>query len=213
LSAGIKLPPLPVEDESNLTSLQLLERCLSGKATNVDWRMLVSYINKKCRGVVFRLLSSAHIGTPDHIDEVLGQILYKLVADDCRRLRNTSFSHENAFVGFLAKTALHKSIDYLSLQRHKEVPLPENDPPAQEPPPERGLLIGEIRRYLEERATKSECDIFWHHYYLGCSAREISEREGPHRSVKDVEYVLWKLMQILRKRFGASGGPPSGGDI
>jgi len=56
--------------------------------------------------------------------------------------------------------------------------------------------------YVEKTSEKLEYDIFVLRYRLGLTAPEIAKRPEINLSVRDVEYILWKLIKKLRGKFG-----------
>jgi DNA-directed RNA polymerase specialized sigma24 family protein len=207
LSVSIEFRPLPVENLRDMSDDKLLELCLSSKATAAAWQECVHRIQKTIRGVIYRVLSRSRVATKGNIDEVAQRTLLKLVADDCRRLRAFRFQHENAFRAFLRVVAARLACSFVR-DIKPEDPLPEVDPPDPRPGPVKTILLGEMFEDLRKNAPQFDCEIFWLHHRLGYSAREISELPGINLGVKEVEYILWRLMQILKNKYGGGSGRP-----
>jgi RNA polymerase sigma factor (sigma-70 family) len=179
----------------------LLELCLAPNAAAEYWEELVRRLQKYCRGVVYNVLR--RVDATDGVDDVIQDVLDKLLADNCRSLRGLKFRHANSLQAFAITVARRRAIDFV--RRHKcseELP----DLPDVRSRPERTILITEIFAYVEKNTTPSENDIFGLYYTLGHSALEIANLLN--RELRDVEYVLWRMMLMLRKKFGP-GGPPS----
>jgi DNA-directed RNA polymerase specialized sigma24 family protein len=202
VSVGIEFRPLPVENLRDMSDEELLELCLSSKATQAAWQECVCRIQKTIRGPIYRVLSRSKVATKNNIGEVAQQTLLKLVADDCRRLRSFTFRHEKAFRAWVSVVAA--SLAYSFVRDIKpEDPLTEVDPPDPRPGPVKTILLEEMFEDLRKNAPEFDCDIFWLHHVPGYSAREISEMPGIKLGIKEVEYILWRLMQILRDKYGS----------
>jgi DNA-directed RNA polymerase specialized sigma24 family protein len=187
---------------------KLLELCLSSKATSAAWEECVHRIQKTIRGAIYRVLNRRRVATKGNIDEVAQRTLLKLVADDCRRLRKFRPQHDNAFRAFLSVVAARVACSFVR-DLKPEDPLPEVDPPDPRPGPQRTILLNEMFADLKKNASGFDCEVFWLHHRWGYTAREISELPGINLGIKEVEYILWRLMQVLKNKYGGSSNIPS----
>jgi RNA polymerase sigma factor (sigma-70 family) len=140
------------------------------------------------------------VNASDGVDDVIQNVLDKLLAHNCRRLRELKFRHPGSLQAFAITVARRMAIDFV--RRHKcseELP----DLPDVRSRTERVILLHAIFDYVERNTTPSENDIFGLYYTLGHSAREIANLLN--RELKDVEFVLWRMMLMLRKKFGPGG--------
>jgi len=181
---------------------RLLELCLAPNAAAEYWEELVRRLQKYCRGVIYNVLHG--VGAENAVDDVIQDVLDTLLAGNCRRLHELKFQHANSMQAFLIKVGRNKAIDHIRPRKNKP---PEELPdlPDARPGPERAILIKAIFAYVEKNTTPSENDIFGLYYTLGHSALEIANLLN--RELRDVEYVLWRMMLMLRKKFGPGGLP------
>lgn len=187
---------------------KLLELCLSSKATEAAWQECVYRIQKTIRGAIYRNLSRSGVATKSNIDEVAQRTLLKLVADDCRRLRKFRPQHDKAFRAFLSVVAARVACSFVR-DLKPEDPLPEVDPPDPRLGPQRTILLDEMFEDLKKVASEFDCEVFLLHHRWGYTAREISELPGINLGIREVEYILWRLMQILKKKYGRSSDNPN----
>jgi RNA polymerase sigma factor (sigma-70 family) len=200
LSASVELRPLLVENLRDMPDEDLLKSCLGPSAVAKDWEELVYRIQKYSRGVVFRVLQNAGRGE-NGVDDVIQDLLEKLTEDNYRRLHEFKFQHKNSLKAFVSSVARNMTIDLLRPLKnkpHQELP----DLPDSRPGPERTLLINEIFAYVQANTTPSEYDIFLLHYREGFSAPEISKWPGINRELKEIEYAIWKIMRMLKNKYG-----------
>src|SRR5262249_6641756 len=138
------------------------------------WQECVGRIQKTIRGPIYRVLSRGKVATKSNIDEVVQRTLFKLVADDCRRLRRFRFQHNNAFRSFLSVVAANLAYSFLRDLKPND-PLPEVDPPDPRPGPMKTIQLNEMFEDLRKHVSEFDFEIFLLHYRWGYSAREISE--------------------------------------
>ena len=126
----------------------------------------------------------------------------KLLANDLRILRTLEYRHEKAFEAYMRIVASSVSEDYRRTEMRPPVePIPDDaDFPDCISSPDKKIMVDQIYAYLRSRCSQFDCDIFWCHHTLGLSARAIAEMLN--KGIKDVEYILWRLMQILRDKWG-----------
>lgn len=209
MSVGVEFRPFPLENPRDMSDNKLLELCLSANATEAAWQELVHRIQKTIRGPIYRALShSKAAATASNIDEIVQRTLFKLVEDDCRRLREFKFQHENALRPFLCVVAVRLAFDFVRGFKPND-PLPEVDPPDPRPGPVKTIELNEMFDDVKKHVSELDFKIFELHYRWGFSAREISEMPGIELELKQVEYILWRLMKFLKEKYGgSSGGPP-----
>lgn len=204
MNVGIESQPLFVDHYADLTTQQLLELCLSVESTEEAWCELISRAQRTIRGTIFKSLRRWALPTHHLVDDLVQRTFVKLMADDCKALRQFRPQHDNAFPGFLKVVASRIAEDYRrQVQGKNEVSLSELvDPVGPSPGPDREILLEQLCQYLKAAASEQECDVFWLYHKQGFTAREISELPGFDLTDKQVEYILWKLMRLLLDRFG-----------
>ena len=182
----------------------LMDLCLRSDATEAAWNEFVKRIQGVIRGVIFNTLRRWTFPTQDTVDEVVQRAFLKLLANDCKALRMFEHRYEDSFISFLRVVASREAESYRrEIVRHSVDPFPESfDFPDPRPDPNREVLIEEIHAYLRTECTELECNVFCLHYTLGMTAREIAERTSLNLRDKEVEYILWRQMQLLRNKFG-----------
>jgi RNA polymerase sigma factor (sigma-70 family) len=204
VSVGIEFRPLKVDDQHDLPIQLLMDLCLRSDANEAAWNEFVKRIQSVIRGVIFNTLRRWSFPTQDAVDEVVQRTFLKLLANDCKALRMFDHRYENSFLSFLRVVASREAESYRrEIARHPVDPFPESfDFPDSRVDPDRKALIEEIYAYLKTECTELECKVFHMHYKLGMAAREISEKASLNLREKEVEYILWRQMQLLRNRFG-----------
>ena len=204
VNASIESQPLFVDTLTDLTTQQLLEVCLSVESTEAAWCELISRAQRTIRGTIFKSLRRWTLPTPHLVDDLVQRTFLKLMANDCKALREFRPQHDNAFPGFLKVVASRIAEDHRrQVQDKNEMPLSELvDPISPAPGPDSEILRNQIRHYLKGTATEQECDVFWLYHKQGFTAKEISELPGFDLTNKQVEYILWKLMRLLLDKFG-----------
>jgi RNA polymerase sigma-70 factor (ECF subfamily) len=192
-----------VDHFAELTTHQVLELCLSVESTEAAWCELISRAQRTIRGTIFKSLRRWTLPTPHLLDDLVQRTFVKLMANDCKALREFKPQHENAFPGFLKVVASRVAEDYRrQVQGKNEVSLSELvDPIGPSQGPDREILLEQLCQYLKEAAAEQECDVFWLYHKQGFTAREISELPGFDLTDKQVEYILWKLMRLLLDKF------------
>jgi RNA polymerase sigma factor (sigma-70 family) len=207
LSANIELRPLLVENLRDLPDDRLLELVLGPDANPGSWEELVRRIQGYSKGVVYRVLCRA--GQETYTDDLIQNLLDKLIANNCRRLRKVKFQHENSLKAFVITVARRLAIDHI---RSRGGTAPEELPDLRDPRPgpDFAILMKEIFAYVQENTAPDEYDIFRLRYLCNFSVPEICKLPDIDRQLKEVEYVIWKIVQMLRKRFaGDPSRPPS----
>jgi RNA polymerase sigma-70 factor (ECF subfamily) len=204
VNVGIESQPLFVDHFADLTTQQLLELCLSVESTEAAWCELVSRAQRTIRGTIFKSLRKWTLPTHHLVDDLVQRTFMKLMANDCKALREFRPQHDNAFPGFLKVVASRIAEDYRrQVQGQKEVPLTLVDPIGPSPGPDREILLEQLCHYLKDAASSQECDVFWLYHKQGFTAKEISELPGFELTDKQVEYILWKLMRLLLDKFAS----------
>ena len=201
LRSSIKLVPLPVNNLPDMPDEELLKLCL-GQDPPIDaWPEFVKRIHKMSGGVVYNVLNRARIAIRANIDDVLGDTVCTLLEDNYRRLREYKPQHKDSFKGYVQAIAWSRAIDFLrKIKNHEN--LDDIDIPGLCPAPEEGVFVTEICDDVEKTSDKLEYDIFMLRYREGLTAPEIAKRPEINLSIREVEYILWKLVKKLRGKFG-----------
>ncbi len=175
---------------------------------------MIRRLERTIAGVLYRRLIRWTMPTNECVQDLTQDSLKKLLDNDARALRKFRFEYENSLYGFVRTVAANVAEDYhRKVGREPVEPLADFvDPPHPEDysaRAERDALLDHIDNYLKTQTSELERSIFWLHYKQGYSAREIAEIRGIQKKVKDIEYVLWKIIRLLRGKFnGPFEGPP-----
>src|SRR5215470_10684484 len=126
VNASIESQPLFVDTLTDLTTQQLLEVCLSVESTEAAWCELISRAQRTIRGTIFKSLRKWTLPTHHLVDDLVQRCFVKLMANDCKALREFRPQHDNAFPGFLKVVASRIAEDYRrQVDAKNEVPLSE----------------------------------------------------------------------------------------
>jgi DNA-directed RNA polymerase specialized sigma24 family protein len=151
---------------------------------------------------------------PELVADLVYDTLKKVVANDCRSLREFQWLHDHALFGFLIKVASNTAADYRRRQlapahdQNKEVAL---DHPGLPPPSDSSdfaktdhrILLEELARCLE-KLIRSEVnrarDIAMFLLYFGQSVTASDLARIYQLSIKAVENTLARLGRIARSK-------------
>lgn len=201
LRSSIKLVPLPVNNLPDMPDEELLKLCL-GQDPPIDaWTEFVRRIHKMSGGVVYNVLNRARIASRENIDDVLGDTVCTLLEDNYRRLREYKPQHKDSFKGYVQAIAWSRAFDFLRKfkihENSDDIDLPDSRTALEE-----SVFVNAIFAYVEKTSEKLEYHIFVLRYREGLTAPEIAKRPEINLSVREVEYILWKIVKKLRGKFG-----------
>lgn len=156
---------------------------------------------------------------PEEIEDLEQDIALRLVANDCKILRNFQPEKEDSIYGFLARITQNATRDYLRSRNAQKVPNPRDrvqkddgddsfipSPSSRTDSAEWQVLMGQIDRFLTslmpEPVTLRDYNIFWMFYRTGFSAKEICSIPTIGLTVKGVEASIHRTKERLREKFG-----------
>jgi len=206
VSASVEFQPHFVDHFGDLTMQQLLELCLSVNSSDAAWSELIPKAQRTIRGTIYKSLCRWTTPSRDVVDDLVEDTLVKLVSNDYKALRKFKPEHDNSFPGYLKVIASNVAEDYRRKALRRVVaPLSElDDPISYAPGPDQQILLDQISQYLQENASRQEYDVFWLYHKQGFTAKAISQLPGVDLTDKQVEYILWKLLNDLLDQFGQS---------
>lgn len=202
-------------DYHGLPDRELLGRCLLMPRDEAAWAEFIRRFRPVVAGVVFNSLSRWRRPNRDLIDDLVHETVMKIIARDCKALRDFEFRHDNALRGYLKVVASHVVEDYRRRSREREEDALEDVPDLQQEQDfagdaEQRLILERMDGFLQSKVSVQDRAIFWLFRRQGLTAKEISEREEVGLKLKEVEYVIWRLTRLLIEEFAPA--PEARGD-
>ena len=205
-----------MESYSSLSIEELARRC-SSSGEVAAWEEFVRRVHALIAKVVYRTAQRLGDGSRQTVDDLIQEVYLKVCSQRCRLLREFESRHEAAFLGYLQVVAANVVRDHFKALRAKRrgegpaVQIDESlDPAVSEGSAgsafavERGVLIDEIQRCLDDCLDGPECQrnerVFWLYYRTGLSASSIAALPGIGLSTKGVETLILRTTRQLRER-------------
>jgi RNA polymerase sigma factor (sigma-70 family) len=195
---------IPETTLANITAQELIAGCLRGEEE--AWKEFVHRWQRVIVSVVVRAMLRFGRPSPALVDDLTQDVFLKLSANGLELLKRFQPREENAFVGFLKVVATNVVHDHFrtahSAKRGsaplevEEVWSPVESSSVEQA--ERDVLLGEIDRFLQAKASDKERMVFWLYYRQGYTAKDIAAIPRVHLSVKGVESMLFRLTRALR---------------
>jgi RNA polymerase sigma-70 factor (ECF subfamily) len=194
-------------DYPDLSDRELLERCLVQPRDEAAWSEFLRRFRPILAGVIFNSLSRWRKPSRELMDDLVHDTVMKIIARDCRALREFEFRHDNALRGFLKVVASHVVEDYRRRSREQEEDSLDDAPDLQQEEDfaeesEKRLLLRQMNEFLATRVAERDLSVFWLFRRQGLTAKQISEQDGIGLKLKEVEYVIWRLTRLLIEEFG-----------
>jgi RNA polymerase sigma-70 factor, ECF subfamily len=204
-----------------LSAQELVQLCLD-RSHKAAWVEFVRRYQPTIARVVMR--SARRWAEPSHalIDDLVHETYLKLMANDCRALREFDFQHENAMFGFLKTVASRVVTDYFRRESNQKRGGGQEDLSLDETSifisyarggskqVDREILIHEIDACLKslhgEPNFARDYAIFWLYYQHGFTARAIADLPSVRLKVKGVESTLLRLTKLVRTRLDEGAG-------
>jgi RNA polymerase sigma-70 factor (ECF subfamily) len=191
----------------DLSDRELLERCLVQPRDEAAWSEFLRRFRPILAGVIFNSLSRWRKPSRELMDDLVHDTVMKIIARDCKALREFEFRHDNALRGFLKVVASHVVEDYRRRSREQEEDSLDDAPDLQQEEDfaeesEKRLLLRQMDEFLATRVAERDLSVFWLFRRQGLTAKQISEQEGIGLKLKEVEYVIWRLTRLLIEEFG-----------
>lgn len=196
VSISIEFRPLPGGDLRDLSMQELLELCLSPESPPEAWEELVRRIKPRICAAASRSLRRWTTPTRDKVDDLAQRTLLKLYTI----LSSFTFVHENAFFKYLSVMTFSVGEDVRrETHRKSEEGLDGIDPHDPAPSPDGRIFFDQALQYLRRKnVTEQDVQVFLLHYRFGLTAKAISELPGIALGKKQVEYTLYRLIQLLK---------------
>jgi RNA polymerase sigma-70 factor, ECF subfamily len=197
-----------------LSAAELARECVvSGNAA--AWQEFIRRFHPLVALVVFR--TAQHWGQPSAqlVDDLVQDTYLRVCEDDCRMLRNFQPRHPDAIYGLLKTVAANIVHDYFksslaSKRGAGQIDSMDEDSSHQArfsartvyDAVERHILLNQV----DEILVRCEGDdrernrlIFWLHYRVGLTAREIAAIPSIGMSTKGVETTLRRTTEMIRE--------------
>lgn len=222
LANSCRIGPLlrpPMATPSSLSIEDLLRRC-SVSRDIAAWEEFARRFHRLIAKTVLRTAARFGDASTSTVDDLIQETYLKFCAGNSRILIDFKHRHPDAFVGYLQVLAANVVRDHFKSAYSKkrganQVESISEDftPPAKvngEGSPgsiERGVLIGEVRGYLDlcivGRDQNRNRRIFWLYYRAGLSAAAISVLPGIGLTTKGVESLILRMTKEVRERMAA----------
>jgi len=208
-------------DPHKLSAPELVQLCLASQDQAL-WLEFENRFEPLISRVVMKSLRRWTNPDPATIEDLVQDTFLKLLANNFRALRDFEYEHENSLFGFLKTVASHVVQDYIRSTRNIKrggfyeqedfdtVSATTPAPASAAEDAQRRILLREIKACLEAAVqgpnAARDLSIFWLHYRYGLSADEICRLPGLGLTVKGVESTLFRLIRLLRGKFGKGKG-------
>ncbi|MGZ4853712.1 MAG: RNA polymerase sigma factor [Candidatus Angelobacter sp.] len=193
-----------------LSDRKLVELCLQG--IEDAWAELLRRYRRLIARVAAKTIRGIHPVTSSVLEDLIQDSLARIVANDCRALRDLEWLHEGSLRGLLQKTASTAAQDYLRKQLSEkrniwnEVSLEEPDlvlPTSEDSSAtlQQKILLDQLARCLE-KLIRSEADctrdvaIFRLFYGYRITAADLSRFY--EMNLRKVENTLARLGRLAR---------------
>ena len=204
-------------DPQELSAQELVQLCL-GNNQRAAWEEFVRRYQPTIASAVKQ--TARHWTMPQHalVDDLVHDTYLKLMANNCRALRELQLTHENAIFGFLRTVASHIVTDHFRGTRNKKRSSGKEDISLDDPDVfaplaggsgltvEQEIMFREIDTILksfssEPNFVRDYC-IFWLYYRYGFTAKAIASLSSIDLEVKGVESALLRLIKLVRSKMG-----------
>lgn len=187
------------------TSQELILRCVQGQTS--AWEEFIRRYNRLIATVVVRISRQWGDTSSELTDDLIQDVYLKLADKNFELLRKFEPRHENSILGFLKIVASNIVYDHFRATRPLKIgggePLLRVDTAGSVDTvaqAERDVLLEEVNRLLETRASERDRAIFWLHYRQGFTTTEIATIPEVNLTVKGVESILHRLTQLLKRK-------------
>jgi RNA polymerase sigma factor (sigma-70 family) len=202
-------------DYLNLSDDELVRVCAVCK-DSAPWEVFVQRFQPLIAGAVYRAIVRAGGLSMGNLEDLVQEAYTKLYDPGRNVLAGFVPRHPGAVRAFLRAVTMNLVYDHLKAVGRQKwganqtdntldnemQPLLE-DAAGSSSAIERGILLKEMDLVLRESGNPNvnrDRRIFWFHYRLGMSAREIAELPSLGLSVKGVESTLLRLTRLIRGR-------------
>lgn len=191
---------------------QLVPICLSAN-NEAAWTEFVRRFRPPIASVICKHAYKLGNFSLDLVEDLVQETFFKLLANDCRTLRNLKIEHEQTVTEFLKILAKSVASDHLRLAalKHGSGSAKVSKSPLDTKKIydlvsssfKSNILIEEIDRHLKARSQGLNYErdrmIFWLYYRNGLTAQEISRLPEVGLTVKGIESVLFRITQQIRQ--------------
>lgn len=211
---------------SDLSSNELLERCLAGSEEEA-WKEFVRRYHPVIAANAIRIARQYSFDTAAMIEDLVQDVYLRLCDGDCKVLREFRCDRAEAIYSFLkvvtANLARDRCEAMLTMKRGSgkvvslssdRQPLPAGSEFTNQV--ENHLFLRRVEDALTQVAAGSSGSrartIFWLYYRQGFTAREIAAVRAFELSPKGVESLLQRLVRDVRAALMSPGGDGPEGD-
>ena len=200
-----------------MSSQELVAECVGGRGE--AWQEFFHRYSRLITSVVIRMARQWGDTSPELINDLTQEVYLNLANDNCRLLKTFEPVHENAVVGYLKAITANVALGYFrAIHAAKRGSggniedtvyldaAPVDISSTREP--EMMVMMEEIDQILKEKASERDLAIFRLHYHQGLTAKEIAAMPAVQLTVKGVESVLHRLIQVLRHELKVSRRKP-----
>ena len=204
----------------------LLQACIEGDEQ--AWEEFIRRFHPVIAGTVMRCARRFRETTPELIDDLVQETLFKICANRCRTLREFEPQSPDAIFGFLKTVAFTVTLDHFRIGLAEKRGFGRSDAALDAygasavagseglPEIEREILLTQIDEHLAtglDSATGTrDRRIFWLYYQHGMTARAIAAIPGLGLTQKGVESVIQRLTSQVRERLCKRDPQSSGPD-
>jgi len=168
----------------------------------VDWEEFVNRAQPVIAATVLRTMTRWGGGDRSVADDLIQDVLAKLLAQDCRVLRAFRGQDPASLEAYLRTIAASVTTDYYRAKQAPAVPLEEvqfspcvADNQAGEQI-ERKLLLDRVERCLGGQRERDR-SIFWLYHRQGFSPKSIAALPGVAMGLSGVETLIYRLTKLV----------------
>jgi DNA-directed RNA polymerase specialized sigma24 family protein len=194
-----------------MSDQELVELCLRGEED--AWVEFLRRFQRLVAGVAAKTIRPWFVPNPGLLEDLWHDSLQKILANECRILRELEWRHEGSLRGVLRSTASSVALDYVRKQRApmRDVGLEEqldekvHDRPAVKnsaSTTENRILMQELARCLEEHMDSEpehKRDIAMYLLYHACNITAADLARLYQLGLKGVENAVARIGRIARK--------------
>ena len=205
------------------STADLLQACIKGDEP--AWEEFIRQFHPVIAGTVMRCARRFRETTPELIDDLVQETLFKIFANQCRTLREFEPRSPDAIFGFLKTVAFTVTLDHFRTGLAEKRGSGRSDAALDAygasavagskglPEIEREVLLREIDEHLavglDSVTGARDRRIFWLYYRHGMTSRAIAAISGLQLSQKGVESVIQRLTSQVRDQLCKRDSPKS----
>ena len=188
---------------------EVIRSCADG-TDRPAWILFVRHFHRLIAKTIIQTARQFGTQPPEVVDDLIQETYLRIL--ESRVLDRLRDAEPNAIRGLIQAVACSAVQDHFRAQRALKrgggvptIPMDDSTPSDRENRSafvmERDVLLGEVRRILEERETRPrDRYIFWLYYRHGMSAKAISKIPSLGLTAKGVESTIQRLIVEVRRR-------------